>query len=484
MRIPGLGLEIRRQPKLRQKQVSLTSISSRGWWPVVREPSTGAWQRNQEISVDTVVTNPIVWACATLIAADIAKMEVGLVAVDDVGIKTPIESPAFSPILRKPNRFSTRIKFFEYWLLSKLLRGNTYALKSRDGRGVVTALYVLDPSNVTVLIAPDGSVFYQIGQDNLSGVESSFVAPAREIIHDIMVPMFHPLVGVSPIFACGAAAWQGLKIQSNTSKLVDKGTQLSGVLSSPHAISNEVAERLQKHWDANYAGESNAGKVAIVGDDLKFTPMTMTAVDAQLIEQLQWSDERICACFHVPGYMVGIGPAPPYTDIQSINLQYYTQALQNPIVNLEKLLTEGLELPKPFAVDFDEDSLARMDTKTKVENSTKGILGGLFKPNEERARFDRKPVAGGDTVYLQQQQYSLEALNARDTAPPTTPIVSPSHPTPDQSLKEAFVVMADVLREVAVHQKQQVISPAITSAPEPAIDKEQVEDMFRRELAA
>jgi len=397
---------------------------------MIRESFLGAWQRNIEVDRHSVLSYCTVWACITLIAGDIAKLWIRLLEKDSDGISTETESAAFSPVLRKPNHFSTRVKFFEYWIISKLVHGNTYVLKERDNRNVVTALYVLDPSRVTVLVSPDGSVFYQVCVDYLSGVTEDITIPASEIIHDIMVPLFHPLVGVSPIFACGLAAMQGLKIQQSSTKLFANGSQVSGVLTAPHAISNETAERLQKHWEANFSGEHNIGKVAVLGDGLEFKPMTITAVDAQLIDQLKMADQQICATFHVPGYMVGIGPPPPYTDIQSINLQYYTQALQNPIENLEILLVEGLELPRPFGVEFDLAALARMDTRTQVDNATKGILGGLFKPNEKRADFDLKPVRGGDTVYLQQQQFSLEALSKRDEAGPAPLVPGPGSAAP------------------------------------------------------
>jgi hypothetical protein len=54
-------------------------------------------------------------------------------------------------------------------------------------------------------------------------------------------------------------------------------------------------------------------------------------------------------------------------------------------------------------------------------------------PNEGRAKFDLKPVAGGDNPYLQQQNYSLEALAKRDAqadpfAPNTPPAPKPAPP--------------------------------------------------------
>jgi len=444
VRLPfGLNLT-RTKAAVPNASASLASLStpygsSRGWYPIIREAFTGAWQRNVVVNQADVLTYSTVWACITLVASDLSKLWIKLVEKDADGICTETENSAYSPVLRKPNHYQTRVKFIECWIISKLVFGNTYVLKERNNRGGtengnVVGLYILDPSLVQVLVGADGSVYYSVGQDNLSGVydDSAPAFPASEIIHDLMVPLYHPLVGVSPIHACGLAAMQGLKIQNNSSSLFESGTTLSGVLTTPHSIPPDAQERLERQWAEQYQGPNNVGKVAILGDDFKFTPMMMTAVDAQLIDQLKWGSEAVCACFHVPGFLVGVGAPPPYTDIQSMLLQYYSTALQALIENVEVLLQEGLEMPKQYGVEFDLKALLRMDTKTQVDNATKGILGGLWKPNEARADFDLKPVPGGDTVYLQQQQYSLEALNRRDQmAPaPPTPELTPAGPEP------------------------------------------------------
>jgi phage portal protein BeeE len=117
----------------------------RGWFPLIREPFTGAWQRNREINNNTVMAYNAVYSCVTLIASDISKMCLRLVEQNKTtGIWEEADAPAFSPVLRKPNRYQTRIKFIENWVVSKLTRGNTVALKQRDNRGVVVAMYILD----------------------------------------------------------------------------------------------------------------------------------------------------------------------------------------------------------------------------------------------------------------------------------------------------------------------------------------------------
>lgn len=397
---------------------TLSSPSSRGGWYRILEPFAGAWQRNIDISPETVLSFGAVYACVTLIASDIAKLAILLTQRDRDGLWMEIESAAFSPVLRKPNHYQTRIKFIEQWMTSKLIHGNAYVLKVRDNRQVVTGLYVLDPTRCRPLVSPDGAVFYSLGSDNLSGVGSEqTIVPASEIIHDVMVALYHPLCGVSPISACGLAAVQGLRVQNHSTNFFENGANPGGTLTAPGEISPETAKRLEEAWNANYGGV-NAGKIAVLGDGLKYEAMTMSAVDAQLIDQLKWTAENVCTAYHVPAYMVGVAPAPAYNNIEALNSQYYSQCLQTHIESIELLLDEALGLvdqtPR-MGTMFDLDALLRMDTATRVKAGMDAIKSGGVSPNEARRRFfDLGPVQGGESPYLQQQNYSLSALAKRD----------------------------------------------------------------------
>ena len=408
MRILGLNIT-------REKAAGLSSVDNRGgWWPIVREPFAGAWQKNVEVRQETVVANHAVFSCQTLIASDIAKLRVKLVAQDSDGIWSEVKNPAYSPVLRKPNHFQTRIQFFESWVLSKLQRGNAYILKQRDGRGVVVAIYVLNPDRVTPLVADDGSIFYDLKVDNLVGLENGVTVPARDIIHDRFNCLFHPLVGLSPIFANGLAATQGLSIQNSSTRLFQNGARPGGILTAPGAISDETAKRLKDYWDGNFTGE-NAGKVAVLGDGLKYEPLAITAVDAQLVEQLKWSAEVVCSTYHVPPYKIGVGQMPSYNNVQALNVEYYGQCLQVLIESIELCLDEGLATGETLGTEFDTENLLRMDAATQMDVLEKSK--GKLTVNEQRAKLDRKPVEGGNTVYLQEQDHSLEWLARRDAQP-------------------------------------------------------------------
>lgn len=396
--------------------------SNSSWFPIIQEPTTGAWQRNQEIQVNTLLSFHALYRCITLISGDISKMRIKLVEQDpQSGIWEEVNrNSPFWPVLTKPNRYQTRIQFFDEWVGSKLINGNTYVLKERDARGVVVALYILNPLAVKTLVAPDGSVWYECRRNDLAPIDPETVrVPASEIIHDRYKPLYHPLCGISPIMACALSGMLGLSIASNSARFFENSSRPGGILTAPERISDETALRLKQHWETNYTG-SNAGRIAVLGDGLKFEALRETATDAQLIEQLKISAENVCTAFGVPPYMIGIGAPPTYNNIEALTQQYYSQCLQVLIESIELLLDEGLGLvdvpAAEYGTEFDLDDLLRMDTSTKSKTWGDMVKGGIAAPNEARAAFDLEPVAGGDAVFMQQQNYSLEALAKRDAA--------------------------------------------------------------------
>ncbi|ARS70877.1 phage portal protein [Sinorhizobium meliloti] len=407
MRLFGFNIS---RVKSVEKALSPVAQSGRRWWSIL-ESYPGAWQQNVEVRYDSVLSNHADFACRTLIASDIAKLPIKLVAKDRDGIWSETSNPAYSPVLRKPNDFQNRIQFMEAWVLSKLQRGNTYVLKQRDGRGVVAKLYVLNPDLVTPLVSESGAVFYQLNADALSGVQQAVIVPAREIIHDRFNCFFHPLVGLSPIFAGGLAAMQGLAVQNDSTLFFQNGARPGGALTAPGAITDETAARLKAYWDTNFSGK-NSGKVAVLGDGLKYEAMRAKATDSQLIEQLKWSAEVICSTYHVPPYKIGVAPAPALNNIQSLNIEYYSQCLQVLIEAIELCLDEGLEMREGIGTELETDNLLRMDSVTQMEVLERAK--SVMTLDERRKRLDLKGVTGGATIYLQQQDHSIEAIAARD----------------------------------------------------------------------
>jgi HK97 family phage portal protein len=412
-----------------------TPPGSGGWISLTQSPYW--FQSDTKATPETILSHPAVYACVSLIANDIGKLRARLMAVDSNGIWSEATSPAFSPVLKKPNLYQNHIQFKQWWVMSKLVNGNTYVLKQRDGRGVVVALYILDstPGVVTPLVAPDGSVFYRLQPDNLTGLEQTqIVVPASEIIHDRMNCLFHPLVGVGPLFAASLSADQGLQIQKDAKRFFAQGAKPSGVLAAPGQISEQTARELKEYWNANFTGD-NAGRVAVVGDGLKYEPIRMTAADAQATEQIKLTSEMVAQAFHVPAFKLG-GQLPAGLKVGDMNQIYYSDCLHTPIEEMEACLDDGLALPAGMRTELELDNLLRMDPGSQADVLGKLVGGAIMKPNEARARVNLPPVKGGDTVYLQQQNYSLAALDERDKTNPLAVQPAPTQPQAPEAQDE------------------------------------------------
>lgn len=464
-----LGFEITRQRAITQ---SLQSVWNSPWhWTSlfgrVDDPVPGAWQKNASLdNTSSLLSFSAVFACITGIASDIAKNRIKL-SRNIEGIWEEIEGGSpFLPVLRKPNAFQNRIQFLEHWIISKLEHGNSYILLERDNRGgesngVVRSMYVLNPCHVKPLISESGDVFYELQQDYLNQVDNNVIVPASEIIHDRFNTLWHSLIGVSPLYACAVSVLMGNRIQSNSTEFFANRSLPGGMLTAPGKITDETAQRMKAKFEENFSGR-NIGRLFVGGDGLKFEPFTMTAEQADLVEQLKWSVSDVARAFHYPEFKLG-GPLPPYSgNMQALTLSYYTDCLQVLIESVEQCLDEGLSLPSGMGTEVDIDNLLRMDAKSQAEVNKEEVSAGVVSPNEARFRRNLGPVTGGESPMIQQQNYSLAALAKRDSSddpfgtkrpepaapvPASTPMPEPERSFDDFDLEE--FAAAELVRELA-----------------------------------
>ncbi|EOS4106114.1 phage portal protein, partial [Escherichia coli] len=116
----------------------------------------------------------------------------------------------------------------------------------------------------------------------------------------------------------------------------------------------------------------------------------------------------------VPAYKIGVGQPPSSDNVEALEQQYYSQCLQTLIESIELLLDEALETGENESTEFDVTTLLRMDSERRMKTLGDAVKNTLLTPNEARKRENLPPLAGGDALYLQQQNYSLEALSRRD----------------------------------------------------------------------
>jgi HK97 family phage portal protein len=390
---------------------SARPVGSSAWLPItVREPYTGAWQLNDPITPQSALSNPSVFGCVSAISADIGKIAPPLLLEQDgQGFWFETTNSAYTPVLRTPNRYQTAQQFHEHVVLSLLLYGNAYLLKTRDERGVVNQLYVLDPARVQVLVAPDGSVYYELQPNELAGIVSgdpAEIAPSREIIHIRINCFFHPLMGVSPLYAVAGAVSQAQAIQSSSSAFFANGGRSPFALVAPTKLDPLSADRAKAE-----AGKFKTSGTMVLELGMQIVPMPTSAADTQLIEQLGWTEETIAKCFRMPISRLNSAKQPPYANAEASQLQYLA-CLEPYLVSIANGWTTGLELPLYLKVEFDDTLLIWMDTATRTKAAKDAIVAGMS-PNEVRSTYwGLGPVEGGELPYLQQQNRPVSTLAA------------------------------------------------------------------------
>lgn len=412
--------------KMFASDVTSTSVSTRSMFDRLQDT-----HNTSTITHDEIVLSDVLFSCLTMITNDIAKLPLNLITSDNNNIQSVVNvGNEYNKVLNKPNEFQNIQQFLASWVMSKLKAGNTYVLKNYVGN-TVKSLYVLDADRVTVAITPTGEIFYKYRVDTSRNLvdlgsivetteeKSTVIIPSRFIIHDRFNTLNHPLLGVSPIAACMLASTQNVRIQKFADTFFKNNARPGGILVVPN-LDEETAKKVSNDWRTKFSN-GGSGQVAVFGDDVKYTDLSnsgMSALDAQLVEQFKMSATSICRTFHIAPFLVGVGDYPTVNNIEVLSQAYYSQTLQTLLESIELCLSEGLGIGRNsntnLAVSFDLDALLRMDTETKINTLTTAVGSGIVAPNEARAKLNYKPVDGGDTPYLQQQNYSLSALNKRD----------------------------------------------------------------------
>jgi HK97 family phage portal protein len=373
----------------------------------------GAWQIGKgsgNITSEAFLTFSAVYACVRIISEDISKLPINFYDVDAAGDRSLNRTYPTNALLRKPNPYQNRVQFIEAFVISYLLTGNTYVMKRYDGRGIVNRMDVLNPRAVTPYITPEGDIFYRIGAQNIAGIVEATIVPARDIIHHrLQISPIYPLLGVTPIYAAAASSTAGQAILSNSQNFFQNGGRPAGVLTAPGKISEVLAKRLKEDWDTNY-GATRTGKTAVLGEGLEFKQVSMTYVDAQVIEQLRWSIEDVARVFRVPPFMIGDLSKSNFKTVESISRSYLNGCLSYHISAIQCSLDEAFEFNGTMETELDIDAILKAEIDVRYQAYGEALRTGWQCINDVRRSEGMAPIEKGNEPLVQAQMRPLSLI--------------------------------------------------------------------------
>jgi HK97 family phage portal protein len=396
--------------------------------------------------------NSVVYSCIMLYARTISQLPGDHLRKMADGAYEPVTNSALSRILKKPNVYQTNVDFLLNMIIGLLEDGNGIAVAFRNDRYEVAELHQLPWRSCQPIIAADGDIFYSIGgnpaidywQDSAWENGGRWVVPARDILH-LRGPASpdRPLIGESPLIAAGLPIAMNTGGAAYFQQFYNNMSRPSGVLHTDTILTTAQVGELRNRWEEHSKGAALGG-TPILTAGLKWQQTSFTATDAQIAESMKLSVADIARLFGVPLALIDDMTGATQTNVENLVMMWLRQGLGYYIRQIERGYDKlfNIELSNTDETNFDVDFLLRPDFKTRIEGYVRAVQGGVYSPNEARAKEGLGRATAGDEPRVQQQVVPLSAWDmVQQPATPAAPAATPA-PADDDKMSLGDIIKA------------------------------------------
>ena len=347
-----------------------------------------------------------VYACVRILSEAIAGLPLHLYQYkDDGGKEKAIAHPLYLLLHDEPNPEMSSFVFRETLMTHLLLWGNAYAQVIRNGKGEVVALYPLMPNRMTVDRDENGQLYYSYQMANSDAPTmkgGTVVLKPTDVLH-IPGLGFDGLVGYSPIAMAKNAIGLAIATEEYGAKFFANGATPGGLLEYPGVVKDP--DRVRESWNKGFSGSQNAGKVAILEEGMKYTPISIAPEQAQFLETRKFQINEIARIFRVPPHMVGDLEKSSFSNIEQQSLEFVKYTLDPWVARWEQSLSRALFTPeekKRYFFKFNVEGLLRGDYQSRMNGYAVARQNGWMSANDirELENLDRIPAEDGGDLYL------------------------------------------------------------------------------------
>ena len=347
-----------------------------------------------------------VYSCVRILAEAIAGLPLHIYKYNENGGKEKaIDHPLYLLLHDEPNPEMSSFVFRETLMTHLLLWGNAYAQIIRNGKGEVIALYPLMPNKMTVDRDENGQLYYtyQRANEEAHTMEgSSVILKPYDVLH-IPGLGFDGLVGYSPIAMAKNAIGMAIACEEFGAKFFANGAAPSGVLEHPGTIKDP--SKVRDAWQSQFGGSSNSGKVAVLEEGMKYTPISISPEQAQFLETRKFQINEIARIFRVPPHMVGDLEKSSFSNIEQQSLEFVKYTLDPWVLRWEQSMARALftiDEKKEYFIKFNLEGLLRGDYQSRMNGYSIARQNGWMSANDirELENLDRIPAELGGDLYL------------------------------------------------------------------------------------
>ncbi|WP_155054581.1 phage portal protein [Streptomyces blattellae] len=350
------------------------------------------------VSETTALRASPVWRAVALIAGVSAALPLPAYK-DGTREKQPVD------LLKNPHPDLTPVELWRFAYLYRVLWGNTYIQKVRDGAGQVRELWPVSAERVHVErdkpseANPSGKLF-----DVVDDWGVHHVWTPHQILH-IPGLGYDGITGCSPVRLATQGIGLAQAAEKSAARLFGSGNMIGGVLQTEQRLDPDQAARLKERWKAKMAGVHNSHEVAVLDSGASFKPVTMPNTDAQFLESRQFQVTEIARMFGVPPFLLmSTEKSTSWGTGLEQQAQGWVTFDLNPtwLTPTEQRITKEL-LPPDLYANYQMGGLLRGDSAARATFYRAMRDVGAYSADDVRALEELPPLGdgkGGD-VYLQ-----------------------------------------------------------------------------------
>lgn len=367
----------------------------------------GRTTSGKPVNERTAMQTTAVYACVRILAEAVASLPLHVYEYqDDGGKKLVHDHPLYYLLHDEPNPKMTSFVFRETLMSHLLIWGNAYAQIIRDGAGRVLGLYPLLPDKMEVQRDDKGNIYYVYSRNSdenpMFKEYGNIKLKAEDVLH-IPGLGFDGLIGYSPIAMAKNAVGMTLACEEYGASFFANGANPGGVLEHPGVLKDP--SKVRESWNSVYRGVSNAHKIAVLEEGMKYQQIGIPPEEAQFLETRKFQINEIARLYRIPPHMVGDLDKSSFSNIEQQSLEFVKYTLDPWVIRWEQSLQRSLLLPGEkgkYFIKLNVDGLLRGDYQSRMNGYAVGRQNGWFSANDIREMENMNPIPDeeGGNLYL------------------------------------------------------------------------------------
>jgi HK97 family phage portal protein len=358
-----------------------------------------------------------VGACIGLIGGSVAGLPLHHYKKDG-DIRKRVDSNIWNLLNLSPISNWPAASMYEWWVRCNGLRGDAVSEIMRDRYGDPLSIRPHHPDRVEIKLTESGDDLIYIFTPRSGG--KTYARASDDVIH-IPGNGYDGHKSLSVIqHDAKQAITIGLAAGEYSAKFFENGGMPKHLFKTPNKMNDDQTKALRKTYDERYAGPANAGRPMVLTEGLDVTELSMSSIDAELLDSRKYSVIDIARAFRVPPVMIGAQDTTSSwgTGIEQVTLGFVKFTLQPYLTRIEQEINRKLIRKPDEFVEFNLKGLLRGDTKAENE-SLRQARGGSQGPgwltlNEIRRIDNLPPVVGGDVIYEPKGALNEQKTTAAD----------------------------------------------------------------------